>query len=358
MLRGMTRSSYYSWFDARRGPDLEPWDLDAPDGPVANAAYLAETFREVEERIERRDPDLAGRLGRLHVVVTPNHAELPRTGPDVVALVVSDNWARVPRWADDVGLVMATNRGRRWSDATRMLPRPLGWAEVLDEARVRFERERWARQGHRPKMRKDQVVPIPLGYAYQRDVPAVPWEERDVDAFFAGSTVHTLDRGGALRKRLRAGGFGVKSLHREGMLAAAEQLRGERPDLNVQIQLMGSDDVTDHVDTYSETMARTRFSLDPRGQSRESYRFFEAARVGAVPVVTALPAGGLYAGAPALRLRHWDDLPAAMRRMTERPEEARALHEAVLAWYASHGSPEATAARLVPLFEDVLRRLP
>ena len=347
-----------AWFDPTRTPAPEPLAVGSSTAPVANAAFLAEVLAGVEEAVERRDPALARRLDRLEVVVTPNHSALHRTGPDVVALLLSDNWARVPRWADDVGLVMATNRGRRYAEATSMLPRPLGWAEVLDETRVRLERVRWARRGHRPALRGSAVVPFPLGYAHQRDVPAVPWEERDIDAFFAGSTVHGLHRGGALRRRLRSGGWNVKSMHRQRMLSAVERVRQELPELRVQVDLVGGDSVADHADTYSERMARTRFSLDPRGTSRETFRFFEAARVGAVPVVTALPAGGLYAGAPVLRLRHWSDLPAAMRRMAEQPDEARELHEAVVRWYAEKGSPRATAERLAPLFEDVLRRLP
>lgn len=354
----MTRATYVSWFDARKTPQPEPWDLGASAGPVPNHAYLAETFRLVEAAIEERDPQLAQRLDRVSVVVTPNPEELPLSGPGVVGLLVFDNWARVPRWADDVALLLATNRGRRFSDGARLLPRPIGVADVVDEARVRIERTRWLYRGRRPSLSSSAIVPMPLGYAHQRDVPPVPWEERDVDAYFAGSTVHVLDRGGALRRRLRASGLGVKSLHRQQMLAAAERLRRERPDLNVKIDLVTSDSVGDHADDYSTTMARTRFSLDPRGQSRESYRFFEAARVGTIPVVTALPMGGLYAGAPALRLKDWSQLPAAMRRMTDHPEEARALHEAVLDWYARQGSPEGTARRLVPLFEDVLRRMP
>jgi hypothetical protein len=354
----VTRATYASWFDARTTPDLVPWDLDGPQGPVANAVYLGEVFHRVEDEITRRDPALGAKLDRLTVVVTPNPAVLPRTGPDVVAILTSDNWARVPRWADDVALVLATNRGRRFADATRMLPRTLGWAEVLDETRVRVERARWARRGHRPALRPGAIIPMPLGFAHQREVPPVPWEERTIDAYFAGSMVQVLDRGGALRRKLRTGGFSVKSLHRNRMLEAAERLRAERPDLTVQIDLVTSDTAGDHADTYSQDMARTRFSLDPRGTSRETYRFFEAARVGAVPVVTALPAGGLYAGAPVLRLRHWSDLPAAMRRMREHPDEARALHEAAKEWYARRGSPEATAERIAPLVEEVLRRLP
>lgn len=356
----MPRATYLSWLDATKTPQPVPWDLDHPDGPTAtvdNANFLAEVFTTVEAEIERRDPALAQRLDRLHVVVTPNHSVLHETGPHIIAMVWGDNFARVPRWADDVGLVMATNRGRRFSDSTRMLPRPLGFAEVADELRVMAERELWRRQGHRPRMRPSDIFAMPLGYSHQRDRPFIPWEEREIDAFFAGSTIFTTDRGGALRQRLRARGLAVKTLHRNAMVDAMEQLRDERPDLNVLLDIMGSDEVTDKRDVYSDRMAQTRFSIDPRGTSRESYRLFEAARVGAVPVVTSLPQGGLYAGAPVLRLRHWSELGSAMRRMTDRPDEARAFHENIQAWYQERVSPEATAMRLVPRVEAVLRRL-
>ncbi|WP_298459319.1 hypothetical protein [uncultured Cellulomonas sp.] len=356
----MPRATYLSWLDSTKTPTPAPWDLEHPDGPTApvdNAAFLAEVFSTVESEIERQDPDLARRLDRLKVVVTPNPAHLDETGPHVIAMLWGDNFARVPYWADDVGLVMAVNRGRRFLDSTRMLPRPLGWAELADEVRVTAERAIWARQGHRPRTRVEDIFAMPLGYSHQRERPFVPWEEREIDAFFAGSTIFTTDRGGALRQRLRAGGLAVKTLHRNAMVAAMESLRDERPDLNVLLDIMPSNQVTDKRDEYSDRMAQTRFSIDPRGTSRESFRFFEAARVGAVPVVTSLPSGGLYAGAPALRLRHWTELGPAMRRMTARPEEALALHEGVQDWYRRQASPEATAQRLVPRVKAVLRRL-
>ena len=357
----MPRATYLNWLDSKKTPQPRHWDLEHPDGPTApvdNAAFLAEVFTTVEEEIERRDPELAKRLDRLHVVVTPNPANLHETGPHVVVYLWGDNFERVPYWADEVGLVLAVNRGRRFLDATRMLPRPLGWAEVADEVRVMAERAVWRRQGTRPRLRPDQIIPMPLGYSHQRPRPFVPWDERDIDAFFAGSTIFVTDRGGSMRKRLRSRGLAVKTLHRNAMVAAMEQLREDRPDLNVLLDIVPSDQVTDKRDSYSDRMARTRFSIDPRGTSRESFRFFEAARVGAVPVVTALPAGGLYAGAPVLRLRHWSDLSSAMRRMTDRPDEARELHEGIQAWYRDRVSPEATALRLVPHIERVLRRLP
>ena len=356
----MVHAQYFSWFDAGRSPVPQPWELEpgAGPGPVPNAAFFAEVFREVEDELVRRDPALAEPLRRLRVVLTPNHGVLPFTGPDVVALLVWDNWARVPRWADQVALTLATNRDRRFGDARGMLTRPLGWAEVLDEARVRVERERWARQGRRPARGAATIVPVPLGFAHQREVPWVPWEERDIDVFFAGSTSHGLDRGGPVRRRLRVSVGNVKTLHRQHMMAAVERLREAAPDLAVRVDIVDADHVADHADSYSDRMARSRFCLDPRGTSRETFRFYEAVRVGSVPVVTSLPRGGLYAGAPALRLRHWSDLTRELRRLQQQPEEARALHEATQQWYRERGGPQATAARLVPHVEQVLRRLP
>lgn len=350
-------AAYASWFDSTRTPVPQPWDLHAQRGPVANSGYFAQMFLQLEQGLLELDPALKEPLQRLKVVVTPNPWELPLAGPDVLALVVLDNWGRVPRWADDVGLVLATNRGRRWADAVRMLPRPLGWLELLDEARVRVEREAWTRKGGR-RPSGHNVVPVPLGYAHQRELPLVDWQDRDIDVFFAGSTTHALDRGGPLRRLARRSVGNVKTLHRVKMMDAVERVRRELPDLAVQVDIVDGDRVADHAGDYSERMARSRFCLDPRGTSRETWRFYEAVRVGTIPVVTSLPGGGLYAGAPALRLRHWSQLPAALRRMKERPEEARALHEAALRWYAESGGPHATAQRLLPHVARLLRSLP
>jgi len=346
-------ASYCSWFDQDKTPQPVPWEFGVDRPPVANGEFFAALFTELEEMVVVADGSLLGPLSRLRVVVTPNHWELPFTGPDVVAVLVLDNWARVPRWADDVGLVLATNRDRAWSDALSMLPRPLGALELLDEARVRLERGMWRRRGgRRPSGRN--VLALPLGYAHQREVPQVPWEDRDVDVFFAGSTSHGLDKGGRLRRTLRRSVGNVKTVHRERMTDAVAQLRRAEPGLRVQVDLVDGDRAADHANSYSTNMARSRFCLDPRGTSRETYRFYEAVRTGTVPVVTSLPAGGLYRGAPAVRLRHWSDLPSAMRSLARDPDRARELHEACLSWYAEHGGPEATARRLLP---DVVRLL-
>ncbi|WP_432487087.1 exostosin domain-containing protein [Kineococcus sp. SYSU DK018] len=351
-------AAYYSWFDPDRTPEPVPWDLgDAAAAPVANGRFFAEVLRGVEERLVAADPAAAEGLRGVRVVITPNHWQLPWTGPGVVALLVLDNWSRVPRWADEVGLVLATNRDRAWRDAVGMLPRPLGALELLDEARVRAERRLWRRRaGTRPSGRN--VVALPLGYAHQREVPLVPWEERDVDVYFAGSASHGLDKGGALRRAVRRHVGNIKTIHRTRMSESVEHLRAALPELRVRIDLVDGDRAADHADTYSRDMARARFCLDPRGTSRETWRYYEAVRSGTVPVVTSLPNGGLYAGAPAVRLRHWSQLTSAMRHYAAHPEEARALHEECLRWYATVGGPEATAQRLVPHFQRVLTGLP
>jgi len=347
------RASYFTWFDEERTPEPEPWDVERGGGPLANGEYLAAVFRHVEELLVARGPRVAADLARLKVVATPNHSELPMSGPDVVALLVLDNWSRTPYWSDDVGLVLATNRGRRWRESLTMLPRPLGVLDVVDEARVRAERALWARGGSRPA--HPRVVSVPLGYAHQVEQPLVPWEDRDLDVFFAGSTSHALGRGGPVRRALRSSVGNVKTMHRERMMAAVEDLRRRRPDLVVAVDVVDGAAVADRADSYSERLARSRFALDPRGTSRETYRYYECVRSGSIPVVTSLPRDGLYAGAPALRLRHWSDLPRALDHFRARPEEARQLHEECLAWYRDVGSPEATARRLAPLVEATLR---
>ncbi|WP_299033010.1 hypothetical protein [uncultured Pseudokineococcus sp.] len=347
------RAHYFTWFDEERTPEPEPWDVQSGGGPLANGEYFAAVFRHLEELLEARGPRVAADLSRLRVVATPNHGSLPMTGPDVVALLVLDNWSRTPRWSDDVGLVLATNRGRRWREAATMLPRPLGLLDVVDEARVRVERSLWARKGRRPAHAR--VVSVPLGYAHQVEQPLVPWEERDVDVFFAGSTSHAPGRGGPVRRAVRRSVGNVKTLHRERMMTAVEEVRRRRPDLAVAVDVVDGAAVAQRAGSYSEDLARSRFALDPRGTSRETYRYYECVRSGSVPVVTSLPRHGLYAGAPALRLRHWSDLPQALDHFRDHPEEARRLHEECLAWYRDVGSPEATARRLAPLVEATLR---
>lgn len=347
---------YGVWYDRASSPHPLAWDETTSLRRLPGARYALRMMQELERELVAHDRALEAPLARLRVLLTPNPGEIPWHGPDVLVLLANDEWDRVPPYAGEVGLVLAPMRGRPVADAFRAGFTVLGAVDVLDEVRVRVERAAWQRA--RPPGDAASVAGVPLGYAHQVEVPFVPWEDREIDVFFAGSLVHGSHRGGSVRKALRARVGNAKTVHRRQMLAAVERLRAEAPGLRVEVQLVAGDDPGASAESYSRTLATSRFALDPRGTHRETFRFSEASRVGAVPVVTSLPSVPLYAGAGAVRLRRWSELVPAMRVMQSDPARARALHEQALAWWRRSGSEQAAARRLVGPVAELLRALP
>ena len=88
---------------------------------------------------------------------------------------------------------------------------------------------------------------------------------------------------------------------------------------------------------------QTRLAPCPRGGFRETYRLFEAAASGCVPITEPLPQRRYYEGCPAVQLLSWSLLPAAAFRLLADPEQLRNRQQAALEWWSKRCSPKATA---------------
>src|SRR5215211_7823910 len=136
------------------------------------------------------DPD-------LDVFLTWDVQRLPAYGPKVVAVVLGDEAARVPRYRDRVRAVFKCYGAR---PSARLRPR--GWwdrpspAELLEWL---VDWSRWLPSGVRSLRSATPLAVIPLGTYNQLDLPVVPMEERGTDVFFAGSVDH--DGASVLRRR-------------------------------------------------------------------------------------------------------------------------------------------------------------
>jgi len=304
--------------------------------------------------MDRRLTDI-GESDPLTVYLTWKLDELPSYGRDVVAVVLGDEWARFPEYADDVlatfkcygtrppldvGLrpthLNAMRLAKRLRTTVYWLP---GWMSALTQ-RIRA-------QFHSEAIRP--IHAIPLGYGNQIDLPVRPIRERSVDVFFAGSVEHGQAPPWSVARWVQS----PKTVARQAMLDSLLILERTRPQLNVMHSTptsfawnalhYGTDAGTDVLDAngYSARMMDTKICLVPRGTSLETFRYFEALRYGCIPVTELLPSRWFYDGAPGFSVDDWSELPALVDRLLADPILLEQTHHEALAWWMDVCSPEA-----------------
>jgi len=290
--------------------------LDPPDGPARewdphdpprdlrdDARYWSDAFRELPSE---RD---------LTVVLTSSTTRLPVEGPDVVAVVTSDEASRRPAFAPRIGALF-----KCYGDRPRFTRAPtskLGLAIFLQEARRRTEALRDPREG-------PPAHPIPLGLVRPLTVEPRPMADRDLDVAFMGS-VEDLQR--------RA--LNAKVLSRRRMLAALP------PGAHVRVTSGFGASLEAGADAYADELGRTKILLSPRGGSVETFRFCEGMLAGCVVVTEPLPPFPFYAGSPAVIVGDWRTLRATVERLLADPEALAQRGAASRRWWDEHLSPQA-----------------
>jgi hypothetical protein len=90
--------------------------------------------------------------------------------------------------------------------------------------------------------------------------------------------------------------------------------------------------------SYSELLAQTRICLVPRGNSPETFRYFEALRAGCIVVCEPLPDHWFYRGAPTITVRRWNQLGDVLAPLLDDPDTAERYHRASLSWWETRCS--------------------
>ena len=301
---------------------------------------------------------------RLTFILTWDLEDLPQTGPDVVAIVQGDEDARIPRWSDQV-LVTFKCYGTLppWMPLGGR-PRMLDALEIAHFVRrvVRgapgATRHIWNRA--RPRGRSAPIHAIPLGYYNQTDPRPIEFDRRRWSISFAGSGAE-----GPTSRGWRRALTPPKDRARAQMRAALEQLRAELPDEPIltlyqrdfPALLPGQDSQARALtQSYSELLAETRLCLVPRGNSPETFRFFEALRAGCIVICEALPNHWFYRGAPVVSVRRWSELSSVVTPLVADPPTMHGLHRASLEWWTTRCSEVALgqfmAQRIISALEN------
>jgi hypothetical protein len=313
------------------------WDLsEGPELVRFDCVFFGRALREMQKRLSEKG---------LTFYLTWDLRELPTYGDDVVAVVLGDEDARIPRYADSVLAVFKTYGTRPYFGS-----RPLRQRSRLSFLIFIQDLRRWLRHlpddvrsaPSRLRGRARPVDTIPLGYYNQLDLPLADFDARPIDVFFAGSL--------ELRQRFRLSPRSwlrmPKPVARQEMLEAVEAFRRRRPEASVRLRLPPTFLATTRADAelYSRDLMAAKICLVPRGASVETYRYFEAMRYGCVVITERLPPTPFYSGSPAFVLERWSSLPDVLERLLADPHALRERHRATLDWWRERCSEQAVGA--------------
>ena len=319
----MAATTFYSCL----GPDRLPEPLTPPaaiDGQV-DTRYFSRALAAMDRELQP---------GGLTVYLTFDTKALPSYGDDVVAVLIGDEWARVPDYLPRVRAVFRNLSARPNLGAP--IRSPAGLSALLPAGRAAI-RGLPARFRHVGGPSPATQIELPIGTFNVLDLPLTPFAERGADVFFAGSVAHAPGRLAALKAKVKP-----KDLTREAMLRAVDRLR-ERPGVAVDVHVTGSFKESAAADPgeYSRALMDSRLALVPRGATTETHRFFQALKYGCVPVTDTVPPVWFYEQAPVVRLRHWDELEGVVLDLLADPERLEGLHRRALSWWETACSEDA-----------------
>ncbi|MGH2889759.1 MAG: hypothetical protein ACRDNJ_09030, partial [Solirubrobacteraceae bacterium] len=304
------------------------------DLPLPDCAYFGGVFRELE-RLWTGPP--------LTVFMTKDTTWLPRYGPDVVSVLLNEEWFRTPAYAGVVRAVARNLPGRPWFPwRTLVPPRPSAALALANHLRILAQRARSMRDGARiagsqgwPRARPDNTIDVPLGYYRQPEMPTKPFDERRTDVYFGGSLVHDAHRGPRWKRIAKRTVGNPKLVQRRRMLRELERARSRHPQLRARALVSGEFRELNEgqIGDYATEMMDARVALVPRGTAAESYRLFEAWRYGCVTICEPLPPRWFLRGAPVVTLRSWRELEPTLLGLLEDRARLHTLHKASLDWW-------------------------
>ncbi len=299
--------------------------------------YYMEVFRVLETRYE---------VSGLHFFISircPN--QLPKYGPSVILLLLSDVWYLFRPYFYRIRCVFKCMTIRpqlvaTGSDAQQLLSTVMQYVlRSISHSRSWL----WSRLSTlgsgEARMR---MYPLPLGYFFNPGVARTGIRDRDVGFSFAGSVEYIANEGFNLRRVL----VPPKLISRRMMAAAVERYLKGRPN-------SGMVKKTDHFmesianrEEYLNLLKRSKIVLCPRGDISETYRFFEAAACGCVIVCEPLPAAWYYEGQPAVILDDWRKLDAVLDELLSNEAKLAEIAQRTVEYWRDRVS-EAAVARYI-----------
>jgi len=287
------RNRFFLWLYC--DPNPRPLALeDLPPGlPATDVRY----FLQIMQHLDRLLPEKG-----LTFVVTWHLDAFHEAMNDAVVILVGDERHQTPSYRRQVKAIFKTGGVRRPAlGETLRLPASIGWRVLLRDARNSLTalQRRWTYGS--PGKRAAPLYELPLGYFTLRERPPLPIHERPVDVFFAGALAApgwTLRASVATRRQMA-----------EALAAAAKALPQYRIESLLAAPTSGERLTPE---TYSQALASAKIALAPHGNFEETFRLFEAAKLGCVIVSETLPKRWYYQGCPVVSIPKWSLLPRVL----------------------------------------------
>lgn len=301
--------------------------------------YFSKVFAAMEEHLDVS--------GITFYLAWSDVSDLPTYGKDVIAIVVNDEWCRIPKYFYKVKATFKCY-GIEQTIGCNFIANP-SYLNFLTT--IQFVRNWFIRLpsifNYISKKNKSvcglnhsqsNIYDIPLGYANQLDLPIKDLDERMYDISFLGSVSHSKHTVWSPKYWMKT----PKQFSRERMIASLQSVILKYPNLKVELSLTDSFSKSMGTDAsiYSEKMMNTKICLIPRGTSFETFRFFEAIRYGCIAITEALPSRWFYTGSPAIQLSDWRDLETTIQNLLSDPQLMRQKSQETLNWWKTKCSEE------------------
>jgi hypothetical protein len=299
--------------------------------------YNFNYFKKIFDHIEQ----ISNKAG-LTFYITRDVQVLPSYGSDVVAILLGDEWCRIPRYFDKVKAVFKCY-GTKPVTGYHPFNQPILLSTMTLIQFIRLLLIRLpgilrhllytVKNSRGQNFRLAPIHEIPLGFYKQEDLPIKDFLSRDYDIFFRGSMInHKKSQSYFPRFSLKS----PKNLSRNRMIENLMLLKNKHPDINIELFLIdkflhGQSKITS--DSYSLDMMNTKICLVPRGTSFETFRLFEGLRYGCIVITETLPKHWFYEGSPAIQIKDWSQLDDILIELISSKEMMLERHQAALSWW-------------------------
>ncbi|ARV57343.1 exostosin family protein [Nostocales cyanobacterium HT-58-2] len=325
-------NQYFVYIKADQEPI--PWNIYDVNPPsnLGLSTYYSRVFQAMEKHLKVS--------GLVFYVTWDEINELPSYGENVIAVVLGDEWFRIPKYFHKVGAVFKCLGTRPILGCNPLLqPSYLNFLSVIQFLRILVYRLPWVINYHFQKFKlwqtgRTEIPPIydiPQGYGNSKDLPIKDIEARPNDVFFAGSVVHVPLPPWSLKQWLGT----PKTFSRREMISSLNNFMEKHPEMKADLSVTPGFHATsqEDVSTYSERMMNAKICLIPRGTSFETIRFFEAIRYGCIPVTELLPSRWFYEEAPAIQIKNWRELGEVLENLLENKHLLQEKHQESLKWW-------------------------
>jgi hypothetical protein len=318
------QNRFFIWLNEDASPvGIVPKDY-LPQLPITDYRYFVRILQYLDELLPREG---------LTFVLTWHLDAFHEVMEDAVILQHGDEQYQMPWYRGRVRAMFKVSGLRPnpvWD--TLQLPPSIAWRSLLRDARNSLTRFRRLLTYGPPGKISTPTYELPLGYFALLDFHPLPIEQRPVDVFFAGSLAVS---GWTLRASVAA---------RKQMCAAMSAAQKALPQYRIEsIWRPPKYDQGLGPAAYTQALGKAKIALAPRGNTDETYRLIEAAKLGCVVVSEPLPSRWYFQDCPAVSLRKWSELPGILKSLLNDPAKIRELSLRGRQWWDSTISEGAVA---------------